>query len=273
MRSPNTETSSPRSPRWRSLRREIVAEWVRRSSLRSTWWCLLAAVVGMTAFAGLMGWSQLTRALENPVSSEGVEFAQLTSQGYFYLVQFTVLVLAALAATDEFGNRSIVGTLTWNPDRAVVLTARTLVTAVLAFGTAIIAGLAGTGILAALLASRVTFPLGDVLATVFGAGTCMALFAALFVGIGTILRGTASTILVGFLLLLGLPLVMQLSGIDLVDDLAALTPGLAGIEFYAAGDVGFYTAPFDGPINVTVVVGWTVAALLVAWSELRARDV
>ncbi|MGW9554365.1 ABC transporter permease [Nocardiopsis sp. NPDC055551] len=273
MRPVRGETSTPRSSRWRSLRREVAAEWVRRSSLRSTWWCLVAAVVGMTVFAGLMGWSQLSRALENPISGDGVEFAQLTSQGYFYLVQFTVLVLAALAATDEFGNRSIVGTLTWNPDRAVVLTARVLVTAALAFGTAIVAGLAGMGILAVLLASRVTFPLGDVLATVFGAGVCMALFAALFVGIGTVLRGTASTVLVGFLLLLGLPMVMQLSGIDLVDDLAALTPGLAGVEFYAAGDVGFYTAPFDGPINVTVVVGWTVAALLAAWSELRARDV
>ncbi|WP_152436742.1 ABC transporter permease [Nocardiopsis xinjiangensis] len=259
--------------RQHALRREIAAEWIRQSSLRSTWWCAAAAVAGMAAFAGLSGWSQLAHALEDPLASQGAEFAQLTSHGYFYLVQFSVLILAALASTGGFGNRGAAGTFTWNPDRSVVLLARTLVTAALAFATAVVAGLAGTGVLAALLSRFVSLPLGEVLTTVLGAGVCMALFAALFVGVGTALRGTAGTVMTGFLLLLGLPLVMQLSGVDAVDDLAALTPGLAGIEFYAAGDVGFYSAPFDGPANIAVVVGWAVAGLLVARTELRLRDV
>lgn len=268
------EGVDPTQVKWAGrLGRELAAEWVRVSSLRSTWWCLAAAVVGMTLFAALMGWSQLDRVLENPIESDGVKFAQLTSQGYFYLVQFAVLVLAALVSTGEFGNRSVTGTLVWNPDRATVLTARVLVTAALAFCGSVLAGLVGTGILAALLSSYVTFPVGDVAVTVLGAGVCMALFAAMFVGIGTALRGTASTVMVGFLLLLGLPMVMMLSGVQLIDDLAALTPGAAGIEFYAAGDAGFYTAPFDGPINIAVVVGWAVAALLAGWTELRIRDV
>lgn len=255
------------------LGRELAAEWVRVSSLRSTWWCLVAAVGGMAVFAALMGWAQLDRVLENPIESDGVKFAQLTSQGYFYLVQFTVLVLAALVSTGEFANRSVLGTLVWNPDRTTVLVARTLVTAALAFVGSVAAGLVGTGLLAALLAAHVTFPVADVAATVLGAGVCMALLAAMFVGVGTALRGTASTVMVGFLLLLGLPMVMMLSGVQLIDDLAALTPGAAGIEFYAAGDVGFYTAPFDGRINIAMVVGWTVAALLAGWTELRLRDV
>ncbi|WP_017585702.1 ABC transporter permease [Nocardiopsis ganjiahuensis] len=271
--------AAPRGPdgarvtRTARLGRELAAEWVRVSSLRSTWWCVAAAVVGMTLFAAMMGWSQLSRVHENPIASDGVKFAQLTSQGYFYLVQFTVLVLAALVSTGEFANRSVTGTLVWNPDRTTVLVARVLVTAGLAFCASVAAGLVGTGVLAALLASHVTFPVAEVAVTVLGAGACMALFAAMFVGVGTALRGTASTVMAGFLLLLGLPMVMIMSGVQLVDDLAAFTPGAAGIEFYAAGDAGFYTAPFDGPINVVVVAGWTVAALLVAWTELRLRDV
>ncbi|MBE3000430.1 ABC transporter permease [Nocardiopsis sp. HNM0947] len=266
-------TAAAPVPRHRALRREIAAEWVRLSSLRSTWWCVAAAVAGMALFAGLMGWTQLSAARDDALASSDVEFAQLTSQGYFYLVQFSVLVLAALASTGEFAHRSAAATLAWNPDRSVVLLARALVTAALAAAASVVAGLTGTGVLAALLSGHVAFPLGEILATVFGAGLCMALFAALFVGVGTVLRGTAGTVMAGFLLLLGLPLVMQLSGVDLVDDLAALTPGLAGIEFYAAGDVGFYSAPFDGPVNVAVVVGWTVAALLAARCELALRDV
>lgn len=262
-----------RATRAGRLGRELAAEWVRVSSLRSTWWCVVAAVVGMSLFAALMGWAELARIQENPVESDGVKFAQLTSQGYFYLVQFAVLVLAALASAGEFANRSVMGTLVWNPNRATVLIARTLVTSALAFCAAVAAGLAGTGLLAAVLAPHVTFPVAEVAATVLGAGACMALFAAMFVGVGTALRGIASTVMAGFLLILGLPMVMMLSGAQLVDDLAALTPGAAGIEFYAAGDVGFYTAPFDGPVNIAVVVGWTAAALLVAWTELRVRDV
>lgn len=211
-------TTAPAVPRRRALRREIAAEWVRLSSLRSTWWCVAAAVAGMALFAGLMGWTQLSAAREDALASQDVEFAQLTSQGYFYLVQFSVLVLAALASTGDFAHRSAAATLAWNPDRSVVLLARVLVTAVLASTAALLAGLVGTGVLAALLSGYVAFPVGEILATVFGAGLCMALFAALFVGVGTVLRGTAGTVAAGFLLLLGLPLVMQLSGLELVED-------------------------------------------------------
>ncbi|MFE3460054.1 ABC transporter permease [Nocardiopsis aegyptia] len=253
--------------------REVAAEWVRQSSLRSTWWCVAAAVLGLALFAAMMGFSSLSRITENAVEADSSSFVQLLSQGHFYIVQFTVLTLAALAATGEFGNGSVTSTLLWTPRRGRLLAARSLVTAGIAFVTGVVATAAGVAVLAVFLGRYVDVDVLELMGTGVSAGACMALFAVLFVGLGTALRGTAGTITVGFLLLLGVPLVMQLSGVTFLDDLAALLPGLAGIEFYAGGDVGFYTSPHDGVVNVATVVGWAVAAQIVALAELRVRDV
>ncbi|MFD6950675.1 ABC transporter permease [Nocardiopsis sp. TSRI0078] len=258
--------------RW-DLPREVAAEWVRQSSLRSTWWAVAAALAGMAVFAALMGYTEWTRIMENPDEADGRAFMRLISQGHFYLVQFAVLILAALASTGEFANRSVTSTLLWRPDRGTVLAARTLVTAGLAFAVGTLATVAGVAVLAGFVGWYTEIDVPGALVTALRAGVCMALFAVLFVGLGTALRSMSGTFTVGFLLLMGLPMVMQLSGVQAINDFAALMPGLAGIEFYAGGDVGFYTAPHDGPVNIAAVAGWALAAQIVARTELRVRDV
>ncbi|WP_241480395.1 ABC transporter permease [Nocardiopsis halotolerans] len=227
----------------------------------------------MVVFAALMGYTEWTRIMENPDEADPGAFLRLTSQGHFYLVQFAVLVVAALSATGEFGNRSVTSTLLWRPDRGTVLVARTLVTAALAFAVGVLTTLAGVAVLTGFVGRYASVDVPLTLGTALGAGACMALFAVLFVGVGTALRSMPGTFTLGFVLLLGLPMVMQLSQAQVINDLAALMPGLAGIEFYAGGDVGFYTAPHDGFVNVVVVAGWALAAQIVAHTELRVRDV
>ncbi|PDP85425.1 ABC transporter permease [Glycomyces fuscus] len=255
------------------LFREVAAEWVRQSSLRSTWWAFGAALAGMAVFAALMGYTEWTRIMENPDEADGAAFMRLTSQGHFYLVQIAVLVMAALAATGEFGNRSVTSTLLWRPARGTVLVARTLVTAGLAFAAGVLATVTAVAVLSAFVGRYASADVAEILVTALSAGVCMALFAVLFVGVGTAVRSMPGTFIVGFLLLMGLPIVMQLSQVQMINDFAALMPGAAGIEFYAGGDVGFYTAPHDGPVNIAAVVGWALAAQIVAHTELRVRDV
>ncbi|CAL9517718.1 hypothetical protein SUDANB121_03790 [Nocardiopsis dassonvillei] len=255
------------------LGREAAAEWIRLTSLRSTWWAVAAALLGMAVFAALMGFTELSRISENPDEADALAYSRLLSQGHFYLVQFTVLTLAALAATGEFGDRGVTGTLLARPDRTLVLTARTLVVAGLAGAAGVLATAVGAAVLAGFVGPHAAPDPSALAGTALGAGLCMALFGALFTGVGTALRSTPGTFVVGFLLLLGLPLVLQLSGNPVLDDLAALAPGTAGIEFYAGGDVGFYTAPHDGPVNIVVVAGWAAAAWIVARAEFLVRDV
>jgi hypothetical protein len=227
----------------------------------------------MAVFAALMGYTEWTRIMENPDEADGAAFMRLTSQGHFYLVQIAVLVMAALAATGEFGNRSVTSTLLWRPARGTVLVARTLVTAGLAFAAGVLATVAAVAVLSVFVGRYASADAAETLVTALSAGVCMALFAVLFVGVGTATRSMPGTFIVGFLLLMGLPMIMQLSQVQMINDFAALMPGTAGIEFYAGGDVGFYTAPHDGPVNIAAVVGWALAAQIVAHTELRVRDV
>ncbi|WP_238581073.1 ABC transporter permease [Streptomonospora alba] len=256
----------------RVLVRALAMEWTKLASLRATWWCLGLGLVAMSAFALLMGVSTADRFAEDPVAASGFSYAQLTSQGVFYLVQFVVLTLSAMAATNEYSTRAVITTLQTVPRRGLVLAARTCVTAGLAFAAGAVTTALGIGLLWSVVGSHARLDPGYALTTVLGAGGCMAVLAVLFTGLGTAMRGTAATIGVGFLLLIGIPLVLQLSEVQALNDAAAYLPGTAAIEVYAAGDVGFYTAPHDGPVNLATVLGWAAAAQIVAYTELRVRD-
>ncbi|WP_460861385.1 ABC transporter permease [Nocardiopsis coralliicola] len=255
------------------LRRALAMEATKLLSLRTTVGAAVLTGAVMAVFAALMGLSVVDRVAENPIESGSFSFTRLTSQGVFYLVQFIVLAIAALSATSEYADRSVTATLLAVPRRGRVLAARTAVAAAYAFVLGSGAVVVGVAVLWAAVGRHVVFDPAAALQTVAGAGLCMSLLAALFVGLGTVLRSAAATIGVGVLLLVGVPMVLQLSGVAWLDDLAAVFPGLAGIEFYAAGDAGFYTAPHDGPVNIAAVLGWAAAAQIAALVELRSRDI
>ncbi|MFD0774183.1 ABC transporter permease [Streptomonospora algeriensis] len=267
---PPVRAAAPSAPR--VLARTLAMEWTKLASLRSTWWCLGLGLAAMSAFALLMGISTADRFAEDPVAGSEFSYAQLTSQGVFYLVQFVVLTLSALAATNEYATRAITTTLQTVPRRGLVLAARTAVTACLAFVAGAGTTALGIGVLWGALRSYAPLEAEYAVTTVLGAGVCMAVLAVLFAGLGTAMRGTAATIGAGFLLLLGIPMVLQLSGLQALNDAAAYLPGMAAIEVYAGGDAGFYTAPHDGPVNLVTVLGWAAAAQLVAYTEMRVRD-
>src|SRR5690606_18449844 len=144
-------------------------------------------------------------------SAPGFPYSRTVSHGLVCLGQFVALPLAALAATNEYANGGITATLLAVPRRGVLLAARTAVTAGLSFTAGAGTAALGLGVLWLLVGGHVSPDPGRAAHTVLGAGVCMALLAVLFTGLGTALRGTAGTLAAGFLLLLGLPLVLQLS--------------------------------------------------------------
>lgn len=252
--------------------RTAAAEWVKLRSLSSTWWCAGVAIAGMAIFAVFLGNATASGIAEDPAGAQDVSFVPLTSQGVFYLVQFAVLALAALAGAGEYAHGGMRTTLRWVPHRGVVLAARTAVVAALAGLVGAASAAVGVAVFAAVLGSAARVDLGDAAAVVAGVAAGMALLAVLFTGLATALRSVAGTITLGFLLLMGIPMAMILTGVQSLNDLAAVFPGLAAIEFYASGDAGFYTAPHDGAANIASLAGWAAAAQIAAYAELRARD-
>ncbi|GAA3458592.1 hypothetical protein ACFFSW_35840 [Saccharothrix longispora] len=261
MTAPSTPRRAPaRVPPARVFARTCAAEWTRLWTVRSTWWFPAAAAVVMVGIATVAG----LEAGSDPVPPEGGSAWRMA--GVPALPgQFALLALALTAVTSDYATGGIVPTLQWTPRRAVLFLARTTVAVCVAtaFGTL----LALAAAVAAFTAARpvLVLPveglgvLPDV-AFVFAAG------AALAVGLGFLLRHTATTLVTVFLLMLVLPLMLPNLGVEWASALADALPG-AGAAFLLIGEVPGMTRTS----SVVTLLCWAAGALLLGWLRL-ARD-
>lgn len=190
----------------------LHAEWLKMLSLRSTWWALGATTVLVTLAAFAVGKSLDGLAADPSTAPILTEMDGVTViSGGYQIGMITIAVLGALAITGEYSTGLVRSTFTAVPTRipalvakAVVLTALTLVAAVLGFG----------------LSWAVTTPLVEAHGLVtdladpeawrqIGGAALVTVVAGLFsLGPGTILRSTAGTVasaLTVLLVLLGVP--------------------------------------------------------------------
>lgn len=240
--------------------RACAAEWLRLRTVRTTWWCLLAAavtIIGIGTAAGIdEGSGDVSYA--PPPAWEAGEIAVLPGQ-------FALLVLALLAVTPEYGSRAIGTTLQWTPRRGVLVAARMLVPVAVATGAGVVLTLAAD------LAAWTAFPsleltvagLADSLgwvAVVLAAGSLLA------VGLGFALRSTAGALTCVFLLMLVLPTLLPAFGLDWMDTLGELLPG-SGAIFLLLGEPSMST-----PRALAVLLGWSAAAAVAGALSLLRRD-
>lgn len=246
----------------------LRAEWVKLTTVRSTWWTLLATFVLGAGLSVLMcavnaEWLASAEADESPGSfiTWGMMIAQICA-----------IVLGALVVTTEYGNRMIHTSFAAVPSRGRVLAAKAVVVTALMFVVGTVTALVGyaggnwfldrEGIGIALE--------GDMLRSIYGSGLFMAGCALFTVGVGFLLRHTAGTIslVLALMLILG-NMVMLVPG-DLGDWLTKLMPGNAGSAI--AAPVSFNPLLLDPWPGFGVFAAETAVVLLVAWGVLRRRD-
>jgi len=251
--------AEPGTPRL--LGRAAAAEWTRMWTVRTTWWCLLAAavtIVGLGTAAGFDAADQPGAARDLPPAWVAGEIALLPGQ-------FALLLMALLAVTPEYSSKAIGTTLQWTPRRGVLLAAR---------GTVPVAVATVAGVLLVLAADLAAWTVRpDLTMTVPGMAASLGMAALvlaaggiLAVGAGLLLRSTAGALATVFLLLLVLPFLLPAFGVDWMSALGRLLPG-SGATHLLLGepDMASWSA-------VTVLLGWTGAVGTAgAWSLLR-RD-
>jgi hypothetical protein len=101
----------------------VRSEWIKFSSLRSSWITLAITVVVQISFGALLGWDQ------------GKNWAQLDQEGTavssvlegYILAQLVIGVLGVLFVSGEYGTGMIRSTLTAVPRRTSVLLAKAAV--------------------------------------------------------------------------------------------------------------------------------------------------
>ena len=191
------------------------------------------------------------------------------------LAQTFALVLGVLAVTGEFRHGTITPSLLITPRRTPLLVAKLidLALAGLVFGGLAFAGAAAI-VLSILSYRGIGSGLdgGDAAAIVAGGTVATALFAALGVGIGAIVRNQVGAIVAALCLLYAVePLLTFLPGVGH----AVQRFGLGGLSSGASGTSGFQSdAHLLGQAPAAVVLAAYALVLFVAGAALlRRRDV
>jgi ABC-type transport system involved in multi-copper enzyme maturation permease subunit len=248
------------------------SEWTKLWTLRSAYWTLLAAVIAMAGFGGLLS-AAYTRHL-TPGTRAALDPASYSLSGFF-LAQLAVGVLGVLVTTGEYATGSIRSTLAAAPQRVAVLAAKVCVFAVVAFAAALASSFAAFFLGQAIFAGKgIQAHLGDpgALRSVSGAALYLAVFGLLSLGLGALIRRTAGAIAIGIAVLIFLPIAVGALPPAWQGDVNPYLPSVAGQAVIGRTKFtppGHLLAPWNG---FAVFCGYAAAVLMAAAITLHHRD-
>lgn len=254
--------------------RVIRSEWIKLTTLRSTWWSIalvavlsigmsLLVVLSLVAFADDMG-------ADGGMGIGGAGIVLMP-------IQFTMLLAGALGAmvsTGEYSTGMIRSTLTAEPQRGRVLVAKAVaVAALLAASTAVIFAIASAIVtpLAADVAPLDWSRADQTLIPMLYGVLSMVCFSLIGLGIGFLLRSSPGAISTTIGVLFVLPIILHilsLTGMEWTRNLADYLPSTAAEALVIPG----MTSGLDtGPALLTLAA-WTLIPLVGGWAVLRTRD-
>ena len=247
------------------------SEWTKFWTVRSTYWSMLGA-------GAMMGMAAVTLGADAATDgARGFAATQPVIDGAVFFA-FGIVALAMLGVTAEYASGGIRPTLQAVPRRGRMLAAKALVVAAVVGVATALAGLITAVVVWAFLVmdpfdGAAALPAGEMAGDLLRLGCFGAMIGLLTVGVGFALRNAAGTLTVCFLLLVGLPLLLAMTGNDVLIEMSLRLPLFAGLMFMGsantpAGDLLAYSA-LEG---FAWLAGWTAAALAIGWSELRRRD-
>lgn len=256
----------------------LRADWIKFTTLRSTWWSIgLVAVVSIglsmlmaSAFGSFGGdLPEMSVPEANAQAVQVITFSTL-------LTQLLAVVLGTITVTGEYSTGMIRSTLTAVPRRIPALLAKAAVIAMAMFITSVvvfaIAALASgpllpTGALDVSDADSSVMPL-------LGAAFYLAAVAVLGVGIGFIIRNGPGAIAAGIGIVFVAPIIVlffpQVDAFMWIHDLSSYLPSNAGQALFL-GSPMTGTALDTVPAVVTLLA-WAGAALVGGLAVLKTRD-
>lgn len=240
----------------------IRSELVKLTTTRSPW--LVLAGVPFIAIIGVTGLA---------IQSSELDAAEMQSLavGHLGLGAMFSLVFGAFAVAGEYRNRTITDTYLSTPRRFPVMVAKFVVYLVLGGMAGLVGAAAAFGAVAVWWSAKgVSFDAGDadMWSTLVGGSVANALYAAIGVGVGALIRNLTASIVA---LLAWLTLVEGIVGQLVGADLAKWLPFTAGraLGLDSAGTAELLTRPEGG----IVVAAYAVVFALVAMFTTLKRDV
>lgn len=268
--------------------RAVHAEWIKLTSLRSSYIILTIAFLGMAGISLLSTLSVVDMANgyvaygTDPAGSEAqlgtVEEFGVMARGVAFngivIGQFLIASLAVMQIGSEYGTRMITTTLTAVPRRITAVLAKTLVVAGTSFVVGVAAALVAYAIAQPILEPHgLSYPLiaDGVIRGIVSTGAYLALIAVLGLGIGTLLRNSAGGIVATLGVLIVLPIIVAiLSSVnESFRDLGLYLPTSAGNDMVAIRTAQDHLTQAQGGL---VVLAWAAVFLAGALVTVKRRD-
>jgi ABC-2 type transport system permease protein len=256
---------------------QLLAEWTKIRSVRSTPWTLIVFVVATLGLTALFTWLTVHAIESGRAPRRGAELAtdpvDLILGTGLGLGQLAICVLGVLTMTTEYSTGVIRASLLAVPKRLHVLAAKAVVFAVLIFILGEIASFCSFFIGKTIVAPVSTVALSQpgVTRAVIGAGLYLTVLGLFALAIGTLLRHTAGAIaIVIFLVLVAPGLLSLLNSYDWGAHIHAWFPIVAG--GYITADhqqAGQLLTPWQG---FGVFCAWTALLLAAGGYLLHRRD-
>jgi ABC-2 type transport system permease protein len=226
---------------------------------------LLVGMVGLVLFAVLLHGMGLAAEHLDARSEQLMVFGR----GEFLGALFAAL-LGALSITGEIRHGTIRPTLLVTPQRGRVIAAKVSVSMIIGAGFGLAASASAAGVGAAALRARgfdIQLDGGDFALLVAGGAAAAALWAAIGVGVGAVVRSQVPTVVGISAWLLFVEGVLAGDALDLA--VSRFAPGAAA-EAISGQDPGTLLAP---ALGVLVLAVYAVVAAAAGWLATERRDV
>jgi ABC-2 type transport system permease protein len=251
--------------------RVVRSEWAKLRALRSTWWCVLIAVVLIVGLGAAITGSGTPYKISAGNSAAGGLTVSLVG---ILFAQLVLGMLGVLLFSGEYGTGMIRATLAVVPDRLPVLWAKVIVLAGLMLPVTLLAAMAEFFVATALESSRggsaISLTEPGVLREVIGASLYLTVIAIIGVALGALLRRTVAGLGVFAGVFLVVPLVAAYLPAS-IKGFAPYLPSNAGGTIWGAGKLfgGQQLGPWTG---FAVLCGYAVVLTALAAWRLRHRD-
>lgn len=261
-----------------SFARLVRSEWIKFTTVRSTWWSIALVLVLSVGLSLLMAASFASFALDNAAAGmpQGNAIAVQVIVFSTVLTQLLAVILGSITVTGEYSTGMIRSTLTAAPRRTGSVLAKALVVGVTMFITSILV-FAITAIVTGPILTTNALDLSEAdtsIMPLLGAALFLALMAMMGVGLGFVVRNGPGALAVGIGLVFVAPLLVsffpRVDDFAWIHDLASYLPSNAGQSLFLSG--GMSGNALDTIPALITIVAWAAAALVGGIAILKTRD-
>ncbi|MCW2526770.1 MAG: transporter permease [Pseudonocardiales bacterium] len=250
--------------------RVIRSEWIKFSTLRSTWITLALSMIGTVGIGALASWGTNNR-WSHLDAGEIANFSAVSRSLFgVNLGQLAVVVLGVLIITGEYSTGMIRATLSSTPKRLPVLWAKLTVVSGVMFVTSLVAAVVAFFLGQALLTTHgVGLGSPHAVRAIVGAALYLTVIGILSMGVGFAVRNTAGGIAAVFGLLLVIPGLGNALPSSWQPHVLPYLPSNAGSALFTLHPDPGSLGPWTGFL---VMCLWAAAAVAAGALRLVGRD-